>query len=78
MKGSGKVCRVKILWRYRNRKEHSLKEWVGSYAHVENVIFGNNQRLRAPSPVSDFMLGWGWLSWSFKQGLWRKFSTRVK
>lgn len=60
-------------------QEHSLKEQIESYAHVEmGVIFGNSKRLRAPSPVSDFMLGWGWLSWSFKQELWRKFSTRVK
>lgn len=42
------------------------------------VILGNGKRLRAPSPVSYFMLGWGWLSWIFKQGLWRKLSTRVK
>lgn len=63
-------------------QEYSLKERVGSYALVENgemgVIFGNSKRLRAPSPVSDFILGWGWLTWSFKQELWRKSSTRVK
>lgn len=41
--------------------------------------FGSSKkRLRALSLVSDFMLGWGWLSWNFKQGLWRKLCTGVK
>lgn len=35
---------------------HSLKEWVGNYAHVEKtgMIFGNSNRLRAPSPSLRF------------------------
>lgn len=68
------VCQVEAFWRVWDRSLAPKNEAEAMLMLKVGVIFGNGKRLRAPSPVSDFMLGWGWLSWSFKQGLWRKLS----